>query len=173
MKQKIILGIAIAIGFILLSFCYIVVMSNGTLVHGDVTIRSATSNQTIGSLRDDVHANGYDVKRHGIDKKQLLPTKNRHKQDGLSYSFYARRYDQAQIVIYLQLDQLTGELGQTLELHFLTASPIICRTHWNFSILFEKKNGVDVVSITADGKDKSPSKVYEYPVDQIPKIIKL
>lgn len=177
MKRKIILGFVIFIGFFLLSFLYIEVMRNVTLVHGEVTVHSAITGLTnvpaIGGQGDVVHASGYDVKRNTSGKTQLLSTKNKEKRDGLSYSFYARRDDQAQIVLYLQMDRLTGELGQTMEVHFLIQSPVICRTHWDFNLLFENKKGADVISITANGKVKGESLVHQCPVDQIPAIIEI
>jgi hypothetical protein len=175
--KKIIIGITIFVGVVLLSIGYYFLMNGVSQVHGSVRVHSnLVSGEIIpagGGYNDLVQASGYNMKGIHTEKKLLLSTKNKYNKSGLKYSFQAKENKRVLIVLYLQMDQLTGELGQTKELHFLTKTEKWGRTKCDFDISFHKKKGRECVTISVNGLGQKSPKVFEYSVNKIPATIEL
>jgi hypothetical protein len=176
-RRKVIFGILIFLGFAVISILYFVVMSGGTHVQGTVSVGSSIvswEEKPLGIEADEMVAvNGYCIKGPDVDNRLLLSTKNKHKKGKMKYTFAATEGKRHLIVVYLQLEHLTGDIGQTLELQFMT-DPINKEDMTkDFIIAFEETNDIKVISITVgESADKTP-KVFEYPVSEIPEIIKI
>ena len=175
--KKIIIGIVIFVGVVVLSIGYYFLMNGVSQVHGSVCVHSNLISggilSTGSGYNDLVQASGYNMKGIHAEKKLLLSTKNKYNKSGLKYSFQARENKQVLIVLYLQMDQLTGELGQTEELHFLTKTEKWGRTKCDFDISFHKKKGQECVTIIVNGLGHKDPKVFEYPIHKIPTTIEL
>jgi hypothetical protein len=176
-RQNIKFGILILLGFALISILYFVVMSGTPQIQGKVMVGSSIVSRAENLLgmedTEMVAVNGYRVKGPNAENRLLLSTRNKYKSGILSYSFTAKEGMRHFIVVYLQLDYLTGELGQTLELHFLTNMIEKDDLRRDFIITFQETNDINMIGITvAESNDKTP-KVFEYPVTEIPDIIKI
>lgn len=176
-RQKIKFGILIFLGFAVVSILYIVVMGGNSEISGTISVGSSIVSQEENPLGQDdpemVAANGYRIKGPDLDNRQLLSTRNKYKSGKLKYSFAAKEGMRHLIVIYLQLDYLTGEIGQTLELQFMTDIMKKGDLKRDFIITFQELNEINVIRITvAESVDKTP-KVFEYPKAEIPDIIKI
>jgi hypothetical protein len=176
-RQKVIFGIFIFLGFAVVTTLYLVVMSGTADISGTISVDSRliswTENPPGPEDMEMVSANGYCIKGPDTDNRMLLSTKNKHKTDKLKYSFIAKEGMRHLIVIYLQLDHLTGDVGQSTELHVMTNIIKKGDLKRDFIITFKEKNSVDYISIIVTGEDlQMPIKV-EYPISEIPDIIKL
>jgi len=176
-SRKVRFGIIVILGFAAVSILYFVVMSGTATVQGTVSVGSSIVSWEENALGKEepetVAANGYCIKGPDSDNRLLLSTKNKHKSGKLKYSFVAKEGMRHLIIVYLQLDHLTGETGQTLELQFMTNIIQKGDLRRDFIITFQETNDINVISITvAESDDKTP-KVFEYPVTEIPDIIKI
>lgn len=176
-RRSVIIGILIILGFTIVSILYFVVMSRSTDVQGTVSVGSniVSWEEKPSGIESEktVSVNGYCIKGSDADNRILLSTKNKHKKGKLKYTFAATEGKRHIIVVYLQLDYLTGDLGQTLELRFITDVIKDANLNKDFIITFQETNDINVISITVgEDEDKTP-KVFEYPVSEIPDIIKI
>jgi len=176
-QRKVIFGLLIVLGFAMVSTLYLLVMSDTADVSGTVQIESrlVSWRDAPPGIEDKemVSANGYCVKGPDSKNRRLLSTKNKNKIGEVKYSFVAQEGMRHLIVIYLQLDHLTGAVGQNMELQFIT-DPI--KKHdlkCDFAIVFDEKNGVQMIRITVTGENKDTPMLFEYPLAEIPKTIKL
>lgn len=176
-RQKARFGILIFLGFAVVSTLYFVVMSGTAEVSGTILVGSSIVSREANPLgledSEMVAANGYCIKGPDLENRQLLPTKNKHKSGKLKYSFTAKEGMRHLIVVYLQLDYLTGEIGQTLELQFMTNIIKKGDLTRDFIITFQETNDINVISITVAVSDDKKPKVFEYPMSEIPDIIKI
>jgi hypothetical protein len=176
-RRNVRFGLLIFLGFAVVSILYFVVMSGTTDIRGTVSVGSSIVSQDENPLgREDaemVAVNGYRIKGPNPDNHLLLSTKNKYRNGKLSYSFTAKEGMRHIIVVYLQLDYLTRDVGQILELRFMTNIIKKGDLRRDFIITFQETNGINVISITvAEADDKTP-KVFEYPLTEIPDIIKI
>lgn len=176
-RRKVIFGLLIFLGFAVVTMLYLVVMSGTADVYGTVQIESRLVSWTEmpPGIEDKemVSANGYCVKGQDAKNRMLLSTKNRNKIGKVKYSFVAKEGMRHLIVIYLQLEHLTGAVGQNMELHFMTNIIKKGDLERDFAIVFDEKNGVDMILITVTGENMETPMSFEYPLSEIPKIIKL
>jgi hypothetical protein len=167
----------ILIGFALLTTVYFVVMSGTAQVHGTVRVEtrlvSWTDNPPGLEDAEMLSANGYCMKGQAAQTPMLLSTKNRYGTEKLKYSFTAMEGMPHQIVLYIQLDHLTGAVGQSMELHFLTDKIEKGDLKRNFAISFELVQGVDGIRITVAGTGYDKPKVFQYPLSEIPDVIEI
>jgi hypothetical protein len=176
-RKKNVFAILIVLGFVLVTLVYLFVMSGTANVSGTISVGSSIVYQEIdedGQKDSDMVAvNGYCIKGQNSENRELLSTKNKFKSGKLEYSFTAKEGMRHFIVVYLQLDHLTGEIGQTLELRFMTAIIKKGDLRRDFIITFQEINESNLVRITvAESQDVTP-KVFEYHMTEIPDIIKL
>jgi len=176
-SRKITFGILIIFGFALITGLYLIVMSSMPEVHGTVQVNSKivswTENPPGPDDREMVSVNGYCIKGTHDDSRLLLSTKNTNKTNLMKYSFPATVGKRHLIVVYLQMDHLTGDVGQIAELQFKTKTIQSTKLKYDFNISFESIKGVNTVTITVKGMGYQKTKVFAYPVSQIPDIIKL
>lgn len=176
-RQKISFGILIFLGFVMVTILYLVVMSGTADIHGTVQVSSRLVSWEESPLSSEdaemVVVSGYCIKGPDPDNRLLLSTKNQLKTAKVKYSFTAKEGMQHLIVVYLQLDHLTGDIGQTIELKFTTNTIKKGDLKCNFNAFFDKINGTDSIIITVSGSEYDKSKVFEYPVSEIPEFIKL
>ena len=170
-------GILVFLGFAVISILYFVVMSGTAEVQGTISVGSSIVLQSENPLGlEDVEmvaANGYCVKGPDPDNRLLLSTKNKHKSGKMKYSFIAKEGMRHIIVVYLQLDHLTGEIGQTLELQFMTNIIKNGDMKRDFIITFQETNDINVISITVSESDDKKPLFFEYPMTEIPELIKI
>ena len=176
-RRSVRFGILIFLGFAVISILYFVVMSGTAEVQGTISVGSSIVSAEENSIGQEdpemVAVNGYCIKGPDSENRLLLSTKNKHNSGKLKYSFIAKEGMRHIIVVYLQLDHLTGEIGQTLELQFMTNIIKKGDLRRDFIITFQETNDINVISITvAESNDKTP-KVFEYPATEIPDIIKI
>lgn len=176
-RQKISFGILIFLGFAVVTILYFVVMSGTADVQGTVQVSSKIVSWTEDppGLEDSemVSVNGYCIKGPDPDNRLLLSTKNKHKTDRVKYSFAAKEGMRHLIIIYLQLDHLTGDIGQNLELQLMTN--IIKKGDLKYDIIvsFAQINGVENITITVNGTGYNSTRVFEHPISKIPQYIKI
>ena len=176
-RYKIGFVILIVLGFALVTAWYFFVMSGTANVSGTISVGSSIVYQE--NIDDEwkeselIAVNGYCIKGPNTSNRELLSTKNKYQSGKLKYSFNAKEGMRHLIVVYLQLDHLTGELGQNLELRFMTSIIKKGDLKRDFIITFQEINESTLVRITvAESQDVTP-KVFEYPIAEIPDIIKL
>lgn len=170
-------GILIVLGFVAVVLIYFMVMSGSANVSGTISVGSSIVSRDdydVGQQDTEMIAcNGYCIKGAELTSRELLSTKNKLKSGKLQYSFNAQEGLRHIIVIYLQLDHLTGEIGQTLELEFLTDAIKRGDLRRDFIITFQEINDSNMIRITvAQSTDQTP-KVFEYPETEIPDIIRI
>jgi hypothetical protein len=176
-SRKITFGILIIFGFALITGIYLIVMSSIPEVHGTVQV-----NSKIVSWKDNppgpednemVSVNGYCIKGPRDDSRLLLSTSNTNNTSSMKYAFPATVGKQHLIVVYLQMDHLTGDVGQIDELQFKTKTIQSTKQSYDFHLSFECIKGINTVTITVKGTEYQKSKVFTYPISRIPDIIKL
>jgi len=176
-RHKYSYGILIILGFVVISILYLVVMSGTANVHGTVKVDSklVSWEQNSPGLEDTemISVNGYCIKGPVGDNRLLLSTKNKQRTEHMKYSFTAKEGMRHVIVVYLQLDHLTGDIGQTLDLQFETGMIKKGELKRDIDITFEKIHGEDGISIHVTGTGYDKPKVFEYPLAEIPDMIKL
>jgi len=169
--------VLIVLGFVLVTAWYLFVMSGTAKVSGTISVGSSIVPQEINEdgQQDSemVAVNGYVIKGPNSENRELLSTKNKFKSGKLAYSFTAKEGMRYFIVAYLQLDHLTGEIGQTLELRFMTTIIKKRDMKRDFIITFQEINGINTIRITAAEASDITPKVFEYHMTEIPDIIKL
>lgn len=176
-RRKITFGILIILGFVLVTGLYLVVMSSTPEVHGTVQVNSKIiswkENPPGPEDREMISVNGYCIKGPSDDSRILLSTKNTNKTSLVKYSFPATEGKRHLIVVYMQMDHLTGDVGQISELQFKTKTVQRAKLKYNFSISFENIKETNKITITVNGTDYQKPKVFTYPVSEIPKTINL
>ena len=176
-RRKVSFGILIFLGFAVVTVLYLVVMSGTADVYGTVRVdsRLVSWEQNPPGLEDleMISVNGYCLKGPDTDNRMLLSTKNKNKTDKVKYSFVAKEGMRHLILIYLQMDHLSGDAGQDMELHFMTNIIKKGDLKRNFNIVFDNINGVESIIITVTGAGNDSTVVFEYPISEIPDIIKL
>lgn len=169
--------IFIVLGFVVVTAWYVFVMTGTAKVSGTISVGSSIVPQEINGDgqkdSDMVAVNGYVIKGPNSENRELLSTKNKFRSGKLEYSFTAKEGMRYFIVAYLQLDHLTGEIGQTLELRFMTAIIKKGDMKRDFIITFQELNGINTIRITAAESSDITPKVFEYHMNEIPDIIKL
>ena len=177
MRRRVIFGLLLFLGFVAVTIFYLVVMSGTADVSGTVQANtrliSWERNPPGVEDKDMVSANGYCIEGPDISNRLLLSTKNTNKTGKVKYSFVAKEGMRHLILVYLQMDHLTGDVGQTLELQFMTNIIKKGDLKRDFAIIFEKKNGVKRIRIIVTGDDLDAPMLFEYPMSEIPEIIKL
>lgn len=176
-RYKIGFVILIVLGFVVVTTWYLFVMSGTANVSGTISVGSSIVYQE--NVEDEwkdselIAVNGYCIKGPELTNRELLSTKNKYQNGKLKYSFNAKEGMRHLIVVYLQLDHLTGEIEQTLELRFMTNIIKKGDLKRDFIITFQEINDNTLVRITvAESQDVTP-KVFEYAISEIPDIIKL
>lgn len=176
-RQKISFSIIVILGFVVVTVFYLVVMSGTAEISGTVNVdsRLVSWRETPPGLEDAdmVSVNGYCVKGPDTENRMLLSTKNKNKIGMVKYSFVAKEGMRQLIVVYLQMDHLTGDIGQNMELQFLTNIIKNGDMKRDFNITFVEKNGINNIRILVTGDDLDTPMQYEYPMSKIPEIIKL
>lgn len=176
-RRKVIFGILIFLCFAILTTLYLAVMSSTAEVTGNVQIDShlISWREAPPGTEDKemVSANGYCIKGPDANNRMLLSTKNKNKIGQVKYSFVAKEGMRHMIVIYLQLDHLTGAVGQNMELQFMTNIIKKGDLERDFTIIFDEIEGIETIHITVTGEHMKTPKVFEYPLSDIPKTIKL
>ena len=176
-RFKVSAGIFIIIGFLVVAGFYIFVMSGIAEVHGTVQVSSSLvpwDESTPGSLDAEMLCvNGYCIKGPEMNNRVLLSTKNKVKSNEVKYSFKPTEGRRHLIVVYLQMDHLTGDVGQMKELYFMTHVIKNGKQKTNVNINFEKINSINSIIITLTGSDYNSPKIVKYPISKIPDIIKL
>jgi hypothetical protein len=175
--RKVSFGVLIFLGFAVVAILYLVVMGgtadiSGT-IHVDTRLVSWEQNPPGLEEQEMISANGYCMKGPDADNRMLLPTKTKNKTDKLKYSFVAKEGMRHLLLIYLQMEHLTGDVGQEMELQFMTNIVKKGDMKRNFNIMFDKVNGIESIKITVTGTDNEATVVYEYPISEIPDVIKL
>lgn len=170
-------GILIVIGFVIVVGFYLFVMSGTSDVHGTIEVSSRLvswdENTPEPGENPIIGVNGYCVKGPEMSNRALLSTKNKTQNHKIKYSFKAKQGYRHVIVAYLQMDHLTGDVGQQLDLRFVTTMIRHGDLKCNLAIDFVERNGVESVQIAATGTDYQKAKVFEYPLTKIPDLIKL
>lgn len=168
-------GILVVCGFVAIAIIYFFVMSGTADVSGNITVGSTvvSREEFEKGLKDPemTACGGYCVKCSDLAYRELLSTKNKHRNGTLDYSFTAQEGMRHKIVIYLQLDHLTGETGQTLELEFMTDPIKRGDLERNFHITFHETDGINQIRITVTEAKGKNARVFEYPETKIPDII--
>lgn len=176
-RRKVTFGILIFLGFAMVTILYIFVMGGTAEVHGTVQVSSQLvsweENPPGQADTEMVSVNGYCIKGPDTENRMLLSTKNKNKTGQVKYSFTAKEGMRHAIVIYLQLNHLTGATGQNMELQFLTDIVKKGDLERDFMISFEEINGIDSIRITKTGADYGTPKVLEFPLSEMPDTIKI
>lgn len=176
-RQKVSFGILIFLGFVLVTFLYLFVMSGTADVRGNIKVSSqlVSWEENPPGVEDAemLAVNGYCIKGADTDNRLLLSTKNKHGTDKLKYSFTAKEGMRHVIVVYLQLDHLTGDLGQTMDLQFMTNTIRKGDLKCDFNINFKEIDGVQVVAIEVKGTGYKKPLEMEYNLSEIPGLIKI
>lgn len=176
-RRKVGFGLFILIGFVIVACFYLVVMSGTADVSGTVQLDSRLVSWAENPPgREDlemVSANGYCIKGPDANNRMLLSTKNKNKIGKVKYSFVAKEGMRHLIVIYLQLDHLTGAMTENMELKFMTNIIKKGDLKRDFDITFVKEDKVETICITVTGEDLNTPLFFVYPTSEIPDIIKL
>jgi hypothetical protein len=177
LRRKGCFGLFIFLGFVMVTILYLFVMSGTADVSGTVQLDSKlvswTENPPGPEDMEMVSANGYCIKGPDADNRMLLSTKNKNKIGKVKYSFLAKEGMQHLIVVYLQMEHLTGVPTQNMELQFMTNIIKKGDLKRDFDITFQEKGDVETIRITVTGEDLDKPMIFEYPMSEIPSIIKL
>jgi hypothetical protein len=177
LRRKVSFGIFIFLGFAVVTILYLVVMSGTADVSGTIHVdsRLVSWEENPPGLEDleMISVNGYCIKGPDTHNRMLLSTKNKNKTGRVKYSFVAKEGMRHLILVYLQMEHLTGDVGQDMEIQFMTNIIKQGDLKRDFNIMFDEINGIESIVITVTGKGTESTLVFEYPISEIPEIIKL
>jgi len=177
LRRKVGFGILIFLGFAAITILYLVVMSGTADVSGTVRVDSSlvswAENPPGQEDVEMISANGYCIKGQAAHSRMLLSTKNKCKIGKVKYSFTAKEGMRHMIMVYMQMDHLTGDVGQELELKFETNIIKKGDLKRDFAITFEEIDGINSIVIKVTGDDIDSPMRFQYPISEVPDIIKL